>query len=55
MKKGARDKTTEKRINVGLPAELIKKIDNWRRKQADLPNMSQSIRRLLESAVERSA
>lgn len=44
---------SEKRINVGLPTDLVKKIDNWRRRQPELPNMSQAIRRLLEQAVER--
>jgi metal-responsive CopG/Arc/MetJ family transcriptional regulator len=54
MKKPAREKVmSEKRINVGLPTDLVKKIDNWRRRQPELPNMSQAIRRLLEQAVER--
>lgn len=53
MKKRARETTVEKRVNINLPAELLKKIDNWRRKQPELPNMSQAVRRLLEQAVDR--
>lgn len=52
MGKSARGQNvSDKRVNVVLPADLIKKIDNWRRKQPDLPNMSAAVRQLLERAL----
>jgi hypothetical protein len=41
-----------KRINMVAPAALVKKIDDWRRLQPDLPNLSEAIRRLCEIALK---
>jgi metal-responsive CopG/Arc/MetJ family transcriptional regulator len=54
MGKGTKGRVvSDKRVNVVLPAGLLKKIDNWRRRQPELPSMSQAVRHLLEQAVER--
>lgn len=41
-----------KRVNIVAPAVWIKKIDSWRRQQADLPNQSEAIRRLVDLGLE---
>ena len=37
-----------KRINLIVSVVWLKKIDEWRRQQPDLPNISEAIRRLVE-------
>lgn len=37
-----------KRLNMVAPVSWVKKIDDWRRQQPDLPNISEAIRRLVE-------
>ena len=32
------------RLNMVAPVAWVKKIDDWRRKQPDLPNLSEAIR-----------
>lgn len=45
-------KTPPDRVfSLRLPEPLVKKIDEWRRKQADLPNRSEAMRRLIEQQV----
>jgi metal-responsive CopG/Arc/MetJ family transcriptional regulator len=34
-------------VNVRLPAEMLRAIDDWRRKEPDLPTRPEAIRRLL--------
>ena len=41
-----------KRINMVASAAWVKKIDDWRRQQPDLPNISEAIRRLVELGAE---
>ena len=41
-----------KRINMVAPAAWVKKIDDWRRQQPDLPNLSDAIRRLVELGLK---
>ncbi|WLA80372.1 hypothetical protein [Bradyrhizobium elkanii] len=41
-----------KRLNIVAPASWVKKIDDWRRSQPDLPNLSEAIRRLVEAGLE---
>jgi len=41
-----------KRINMVASALWVKKIDDWRRQQPDLPNISEAIRRLVEMGLE---
>jgi hypothetical protein len=41
-----------KRIALIAPLPWLKRIDDWRRKQPDMPNVSQAIRRLVELGLE---
>ena len=36
------------RLNMVAPTSWVKKIDDWRRKEPDLPSLSAAIRRLVE-------
>lgn len=40
-----------KRLNVVVPASWAARIDEWRREQPDLPNVSEAIRRLVDAAL----
>ena len=40
------------RLNMVAPAAWVKKIEDWRRKEPDLPNLSEAIRRLVELGLE---
>jgi len=40
------------RIHMVVPAALAKKVDDWRRREPDLPNVSEAIRRLVELGLE---
>jgi hypothetical protein len=39
-------------INVRMALEVIGTIDNWRRKQADLPGRPEAIRRLVDLGLK---
>jgi hypothetical protein len=39
-------------INLRVPAEFFKAIDDWRRWQPDLPGRSEAIRRLVELGLK---
>lgn len=39
-------------IGLRLQADSLTKLDDWRRKQDDLPNRPEAIRRLLELALK---
>jgi hypothetical protein len=39
-------------VNVRLPVVSIKEIDDWRRKQDDLPGRPEAIRRLVEIGLK---
>jgi hypothetical protein len=41
-----------RRVALMAPIALIAKIDHWRRHQADVPNLSEAIRRLIEMGLE---
>lgn len=41
------------RVQIVAPDSLIKRIDEWRRKQPDIPNRSEAIRRLAEIALDK--
>jgi metal-responsive CopG/Arc/MetJ family transcriptional regulator len=45
------DEQTE-RLQMRVSPEFIKSVDNWRRKQEDLPSRSEAIRRLVEQALK---
>ena len=40
------------RLNMVAPTAWVKKIDDWRRKEPDLPNLSEAIRRLVDMGLE---
>jgi metal-responsive CopG/Arc/MetJ family transcriptional regulator len=40
------------RIELRASGEFLKAIDEWRRKQLDLPSRSSAIRQLVEKALE---
>jgi hypothetical protein len=41
-----------KRLQMVVPVSWVGKVDNWRRKEPDLPNLSEAIRRLVELGLE---
>ena len=41
-----------KRINMVAPTSWLRAVDDWRRKQPDLPNISEAIRRLVELGLK---
>ena len=41
-----------KRLNMVVPASWMEKIDQWRAKQPDLPNISEAVRRLVEAGLD---
>jgi hypothetical protein len=40
------------RLNMVVPTAWVKKVDDWRRREPDLPNLSEAIRRLVEMGLE---
>jgi len=40
------------RLNMVAPTAWVKKIDDWRRREPDLPNLSEAIRRLVDMGLE---
>jgi metal-responsive CopG/Arc/MetJ family transcriptional regulator len=40
-----------KRIEIKVPPEFVDLIDDWRRKQKEIPNRSEAIRQLCEKAI----
>lgn len=40
-------------ISVRIEDEVLKKLDNWRRNQEDVPTRPEAIRRLVEQALEK--
>lgn len=41
-----------KRLNIVAPPAWVDKVHAWRRTQADLPNLSEAIRRLVDAGLE---
>ena len=41
-----------KRLQLVAPTKWVKNIDDWRRREPDLPNLSEAIRRLVEMGLE---
>jgi hypothetical protein len=39
------------RLQMVVPTKWVKKVDDWRRKEPDLPNLSEAIRRLVEMGL----
>jgi hypothetical protein len=51
MGKQARPERQSERFNMKASPEFLARLDQWRRKQPDLPNRSEAIRRLVEIAM----
>ena len=45
--------TETRRLNIVAPASWLKRLEEWRRAQPDLPNTSEAIRRLVDAGLER--
>jgi hypothetical protein len=43
-----------RRLHMVAPESWLKKIDDWRRQQPDVPNVSEAIRRLVEIGLDAS-
>ena len=41
-----------KRLNIVAPISWVRRIDEWRGRQADVPNFSEALRRLVDMALE---
>jgi len=48
----ARGKTLGELIGVRCQPELVAEIDEWRRRQPDLPTRQEAMRRLIEQALK---
>ena len=46
------DDKMDQRLQLVTSAAFLKRVDDWRRKQEDLPNRSEAIRRLVERGLE---
>ena len=43
----------EHRFEMRADSAWLKRLDDWRRKQADIPSRAEAIRRLVEAALKR--
>jgi hypothetical protein len=48
-----RPEVTGDLVGVRIQPEMAKELDDWRRKQADLPNRPEAIRRLVELGLKK--
>jgi metal-responsive CopG/Arc/MetJ family transcriptional regulator len=44
--------TEQRRVHMFAPVRLINRVDEWRRQQRDVPNLSEAIRRLIEMSLD---
>ena len=42
------------RLNMVVPTAWVQEVDDWRRREPDLPNLSEAIRRLVEMGLARA-
>ena len=52
MPKKLDDDADTQRLHMVVSADWIAKVDGWRRREADLPNLSEAIRRLVELGLD---
>lgn len=45
-------KSTTTRVHMAVSSKLLKQIEAWRSKQRPIPNLSESIRRLVERGLK---
>jgi len=43
------------RLHMAVPMSWLRKIDAWRRRQPDLPNRSEAVRRLVDAGMNHKA
>jgi metal-responsive CopG/Arc/MetJ family transcriptional regulator len=55
MTKKVRPVEHAERFNMRASKELFEMLDNWRRKQPDIPGRSEAIRRLIEKGIAAEA
>jgi metal-responsive CopG/Arc/MetJ family transcriptional regulator len=53
MGKQHRAERQSERFNMKTSPEFLARLDKWRRKQPDLPNRSEAVRRLVEAAMKK--
>jgi Arc/MetJ-type ribon-helix-helix transcriptional regulator len=46
------DWSSTARLEIRFPVEFLRAVDQWRRKQDDLPNRSEAVRRLVELGLK---
>jgi hypothetical protein len=51
-RKRGRPPVESEAVNVRMAVESLENIDNWRRKQGDLPGRPEAIRRLVELGLK---
>lgn len=44
--------TNDKLFQMRTTADFLRRLDDWRRRQADLPSRSEAIRRLVDAALQ---
>ena len=42
----------DERLQMAVPKSFVAKIDEWRRKQPDIPSRSEAVRRLVEIGLK---
>jgi hypothetical protein len=47
-------KNASERLHMAAPKEWLERIDQWRREQPDLPNLSEAVRRLVDAGLRES-
>ena len=52
MPKKLADDADTHRLHMVVSADWIEKVDSWRRREDDLPNLSEAIRRLVELGLD---
>jgi hypothetical protein len=46
-------KVQDRALQMRVSEQFLRTIDDWRRKQPDLPSRTEAIRRLVEKAIEK--
>ena len=46
------DEILDQRVQLLVSRQILAALDDWRRRQSDLPNRSEAIRRLIEQGVK---
>jgi hypothetical protein len=49
----AAEREQDQLLQIRVSSAFLRKLDDWRRKQQDLPSRSEAVRRLVEKETER--